>query len=153
VYKKFKKLPVWKKVLVFLFGSIVAFAAWFYYAVITDEQPQFFPLDDPKAEYRITKTCPVAQGWGKRHPELKGDGYCVEYTGDHVLMKEDNGNTQIFTITVGNSDVALEPLLGKKVKNIKGKFVSSSKQCIQDECMYINGPHVVLSIDSLEVVK
>lgn len=131
---------------------LVIFAGWLVYSITTDQGlPTFFPLNDVKAEYRITKNCPNGQGWIEQ-PQVQGNAYCLEYRGDNVLWKEDRGS-EFFSITIGKSDLNLESYLGKKIKNIKGRYTNSGKQYIQSNCIEINGAYVVVDIDSLEVVN
>jgi len=131
---------------------ILIFICWFVWALYTDEPPHFFPLNNPKGEYLITKNCPGGQGWDKKQVG-ESNAYCVEYAGPDVFMNEKEGNSGFFRITVGKSNIDLEPFLNKKVKNIEGKYTQSSKQCIQGKCTHIYGPLVVLNIDKLEMHK
>lgn len=151
--KKLLKLPIWKKIILVLLLGVISLIGMFIYGIVTDRPPEFFPLDDIYARYKITKNCPNGQGWEPQTQFYIGHAYCVEYKGDKVLMKEDFQNTQSFTITVGKSNVDLEPFLGKMVENIRGEYDSSSQQCIQGSCVDIGGPFVVLNIDSLEIVE
>ena len=141
-----------KKMLLLATVAILAFIGWFAWKIFTDEPPHFFPLNNSQSEYKVTKNCPTGQG---RQEQFQGQGsaYCVEYKGSNVFMNNESGNTNFFRITVGKSKVDLEPFNGKKVKNIEGKYTSSSKQCIQNNCSDIYGPLVVLDIDNLEVAE
>jgi hypothetical protein len=152
MYKELLKLATWKKVLILLFLGLVIFAGWFVYEIVTDEPPNFFPLGDTQAEYRITKNCPNNQGWVEQ-TQGEGIAYCLEYRGNNVLWKEDHGNSNFFSITIGKSNIDLSNYVNKKVKNIKGKYTSSGKQCIQNKCTDIGGPFVVVNIDRLELVN
>lgn len=132
---------------VLLVAGIIAFE------IVTDEPPQFFPLDNPAGEYTITKMCPGAQGWQENNGSSVAAtlGYCVEYKGRDIFMNKENGSSNFFRITVGKSAIPIESLVGKRVKNIHGHFVSSSKQCISGKCIDIGGPVVVLNIDNLQL--
>lgn len=141
-----------KKLLLLLGVGIVAFVAWFVWAIITDEPPHFFPLDNVQAEYRVSKKCPNGQGWNEQ-VQAEGEGYCIEYKGSDVFSNDVQGNTNFFRITVGQSKINLEPFVGKRVKNIKGKYVSSNKQCVNGKCIDIGGPYVVLNIDELDLAE
>lgn len=120
--------------------------------VYKNDTPNFFPLKKSQGDYQITKNCPSGQGWGE-HFAGEGNAYCVEYRGSDVFMNSQSGNSNFFRITVGKSAIDLEPFNEKKVKNIEGKFTSSSKQCVQDRCIDIYGPLAVLDIDKLELAK
>jgi hypothetical protein len=150
------KLPIWKKILLLVLvgvvGTIGIFVSLFVIAIIADAPPTFFPLNNPQGSYKITKNCPAGQGWVE---EFNGQGraYCVEYKGPDVFMNVKNGNTDFFRITVGKSTVDLEPYVGKQVRINRGKYVSSSKQCIQDDCVDIQGPYVVLNINDITLVE
>ncbi|QQG43333.1 MAG: hypothetical protein HYW45_04015 [Candidatus Daviesbacteria bacterium] len=146
-----KKLTT-KKVLLILTLAIFAFIGWFARAIFTDEPPHFFPLNNSKGEYRITKNCPNGQGWQEQF-QGQGNAYCVEYKGPDVFINNENGNTNFFRITVGKSDIDLEQFNGKRVKYIEGKYTSSSKQCIQNKCIEIYGPLAVLNIEKLEIAE
>ena len=137
-----------KKLFTFLILVLLLFSGWVVYTAFSDKPPRFFPLNNPEAEYKVTKMCPQGQGWDE-NIQPKGDGYCIEYKGSDVFG--DGRNTNFFRITVGNSKIDLEPLNGKNIKNIRGKYTDSSKQCIQEKCTYLVGPFIVLDIDSLEV--
>lgn len=132
--------------------GIFAFFGWFVWEIATDEPPHFFPLNNPQGEYRITKRCPGGQGWEEK-PHLQGKGYCLEYKGPDVFLNEEHGKTNYFSITIGKSRIDLEPFVGKMVKNVKGKYTSSSTQCIQNKCIDIYGPIVVLDIDKFELAQ
>lgn len=149
MYKKLLKLAAWKKILIVVAFGLIAFVGWFVYEIVTDEPPNFFPLNDVEAEYKITKNCPNGQGWVEQ-TQLQGNAYCLEYRGNNVLWKEDHSNSNFFSITIGKSNVNLETYIGRKVKNVRGKYTNSGKQCIQNKCVDINGPYVVVNIDSLE---
>jgi len=141
-----------KKVLIII-ASIIALLllltiltiAW---AIYTDEPPQFFPLDNPKGVYQITKGCPQAQGW-EENGLTSGKAFCVAYKGPGVLLDAESGNNHFFSITVGKSKVDLTQYLGKEIKGIRGKWSNSSEQCIKGACIEINGPFVVLDIDDV----
>ncbi|HYD35744.1 MAG TPA: hypothetical protein VD999_06765 [Vitreimonas sp.] len=131
---------------------ILGVIAWFIFAYITEGPPTFFPLNNSQAEYRITQSCPSLQGMDV--PSSFNDyGFCVEYKGTGVLMDEDRDKRGFFRITVGKSQVDLEPINGKKVKNIRGKFTYRRQQCIQDSCYGDFGPAAVLDIYSLELAE
>ena len=150
INKKLLKLAAWKKIIIFVAFGLMIFVGWFVYEIVADEPPIFFPLNDTQAEYRITKSCPNGQGWVDQ-TQAQGNAYCLEYRGNNVLMKEDHGNSNFFSITIGRSDINLETYIAKKVKNVKGKYTSSGKQCIQNKCIDIGGPYVVVNIDSMEI--
>jgi hypothetical protein len=152
MYKKLRKLAIWKKLLILLVLGVIVFVGWFVYAIVTDAPPSFFPLDNPRGEYKITRNCPNGQGWTEQF-QGQGYAYCVEYRGPDVFMNDESGNTNFFRITVGKSNIGLEQFVGKQVRIVKGKYVSSSKQCIKNNCVNINGPYVVLNIDNLELVE
>ncbi|HLL61238.1 MAG TPA: hypothetical protein VK338_05955 [Candidatus Nitrosocosmicus sp.] len=144
------KKPTVTKVLLTIVIAIFAFICWFVWEIYTDEPPHFFPLNNSQSEYRITKNCPNGQGW-QQEVQSKGKAYCVEYKGPGVFMNKESGNTNFFRITVGKSNLDLEPFVGKEVKTIEGKYSSSSKQCIQGKCIDIGGgPFVVLDINNLK---
>src|SRR3989344_3139383 len=151
MFRKFLKLKLWQKALLVVIFSFVVFVAWFIYAIVTDEPPHFFPLNNSQGKYTITKNCPNGQGWREQFSG-QGYAYCVEYKGADVFMNDESGNTNFFRITVGKSAIDLEPLIGKEVKSIEGKYVGSRKQCIQDKCVDIGGPYVVLDVNSSELV-
>lgn len=132
-------------------GLILIFLGWFIWAVLNDEPPQFFPLHNSQGTYLITRKCPGQGNTERFHP--KGAIYCVNYKGSGIFMNEENGNTNFFSVTVGKSKVDLKKFEDKQVKNIKGKFVTSSKQCIEDHCVNIKGPYVVLDIDTLDLAE
>ncbi len=141
-----------KKILLILFSIVLFFIGWFAWLIYTDEPPQFFPLNNPEGEYKISKKCPGGQGWGEN---INGSNnlYCVEYRGSGVFMDEESGNTHFFRVTVGKSKIDLDPYIEKKIKVIEGQFVSSSKQCILDNCSDIGGPYVVLNINNIELAE
>lgn len=144
--------PTVKKVWVLIIIAIFVFIGWFAWEIFTDEPPRFFPLNNSQGEYRITKNCPNGQGWQEQF-QGQGNAYCVEYKGSYVFMNNESGDTNFFRITVGKSKIDLEPFNGKKVRNIQGKYTSSSKQCIQNNCTGIYGPLVVLDIDKLDAAE
>lgn len=152
MYKRLLKLAAWKKILIVVALGLIVFVGWFLYEIVTDEPPNFFPLNDAQAEYRITKNCPNGQGWIEQ-ARAQGNAYCLEYRGNNVLWKEDHSNSHFFSVTIGKSNINLETYIGKKVKNVKGKYTSSVKQCIQNKCVNISGPYVVVNIDSLELTN
>lgn len=117
-----------------------------------DETPHFFPLDNPHGEYTITKKCPHGQGIIKKY-NIVGEAYCLEYRGEGVIATEPQINNDFFRITIGRSDIDLEQLNGKQVKNLTGKFTGSSQQCINEKCIDIGGPYAVLDITSLEIAE
>jgi hypothetical protein len=139
-----------KKISLVISGLIVIFISWFIWEIVTDRPPIFFPLNNPQGEYKITKGCPMEQGWNEQIMNPSNE-YCVEYKGPDVFMNSEYGNTNFFRITVGKSNINLKEFEGKKVKNIQGQYVSSDKQCIQNKCVDIGGPLVVLDIDKLEM--
>jgi hypothetical protein len=65
-------------------------------------------------------------------------------------MYEKNPENGFYRITVGNSNVDLAPYVNKGVKHLTGNFVSSSEQCIMNECSPLPGNTVVLDIKTLE---
>lgn len=142
----------WKRVIFLTVICLSIFVGWFIWEIATDEPPQFFPLNNPQGEYRITKKCPGGQGWVEK-PQLSDNGYCLEYKGPDVFLNDNHGNTNYFSITIGKSPIDLEAYVDKRVKNIKGKYTSSSKQCIQNKCIEIYGPLVVVDIDKLELAE
>ena len=88
-----------------------------------DTAPVHFSLNDRKAYYSIYKT---------------GSDYWVVYNKDMVL--------------VGNSKVALEPFIGKRIKisgNYSGRI--GEKQCIINKCHALKG--AMIDIDSIQEVK
>ncbi|KKS13211.1 MAG: hypothetical protein UU67_C0029G0014 [Candidatus Daviesbacteria bacterium GW2011_GWB1_41_5] len=107
--------------------------------------PHFFPLDNPKGEYKITLGCLGGQGTTFNIEESKirygpngtYDKYCVEYTGADICCM---GKTNFLRITIGKSKVDLEPFFGKRVKNIKGGWGSANGMA-------------GLNIDSLELAE
>lgn len=150
-----RKLNVTRIALVALFAvfsstllSVVGFLIYFFF--FTEyKAPNFFPLDDKTATYTIVKSS-IA---GNNSPEIttsidsKYKYYLVEYKGRHISSILGNG-LDSFTVLVGKSKVALDRLVGKRVK-IEGKFGHSSKQCILDTCSDIYGPWIVLNIDEV----
>jgi hypothetical protein len=141
-----------KKSLLAFVVVIVVFSVWIAWEFITDAPPQFFPLDNPKGEYRLTKMCPNGQGWNNSLYS-QDKGYSIEYTGTGIFMSQDQANSSFYRICVGKSSVDLEPIMGKKIKKITGDFVSSSKQCVLDRCIEIGGPLVVLNIEKIEMTQ
>ena len=152
MYKKLLKLVTWKKILILIALGLIAFVGWFVYEIVTDEPPNFFPLNEAQAEYKITKNCPNGQGWIEQ-TQAQGNVYCLEYRGNNVLWKEDHDNSNFFSITIGRSNINLESYIGKKVKNIKGKYTISGKQCIKNKCVDISGPYVVVNINRLDLAN
>lgn len=152
MYKQLLKFTAWKKTLIIVALGTIAYVVWFGYKIFTVEPPDFFPLNDTQAEYRVTRNCPIGQGWVEQ-TGIQGSAYCLEYRGNNVLMKEDHNDSTFFSITIGKSNINLETYEGKIVKNIKGKFTSSDKQCIKNKCIEIGGPFVVANIDRLELVN
>lgn len=150
--KNLHSFSLWKKIILLFFLGILALVGLFIYGIVTDQPPKFFSLDDPQGEYTITKNCPDARGWEEQSQyNNSGDAYCLEYKGNHVLwIDASNPKPTFFRIPVGNSTIDLAPLVGKQVRNVKGKFVSSSKQCIQEKCTSFNGSIIALNIDTLE---
>ena len=112
--------------------ALVVMAAifWILVAMKPDDHtsPVFFSLDDPKAYYSITKTEDVDQ----KYPT-----YGVVHNNDEVY--------------VGNSKVALDPFVGKRVI-IKGKYSGriGDKQCIVTTCHPLGG--AMIDIDSVSEV-
>jgi uncharacterized protein YbdZ (MbtH family) len=131
---------------------MIGYLGLFLWLGFHDDTPHFFPLNNPNGEYMVTKNCPGGQGW-KEQVEDKGKAYCIEYKGKEVFLNKESGSTNFFRITVGKSMTDLQPYLNKKVKNIQGEYKSSSKQCIQQKCIDISGPLVVLDIDHLELAQ
>ncbi len=146
------KEKFWKKLLLLFVIAIIGFIGWFIYPIFINKPPIFFPLDDSQAEYKITKNCPDGQGWVEKI-QTSENGFCVEYKGSGVLSSDQYKNNNFFRITVGKSKIDLEPFVDKKVKNIQGKYAVSSKQCIQDKCIKIDGSYTVLNIEKLEAVE
>ena len=147
-----QNLPIWIKVLFSISTIIFVFILWLLSEIFFEKPPAFFPLNDPKAEYQITKNCPNGQGWVEQI-ENPGYAYCLEYKGNKVMPLEGEQNINFFRVTIGKSNINLDPYLGKKVKNIEGKFVSSPKQCIQEKCIDIGGSWIVLNIDNLKIAE
>lgn len=149
-----KKL-IAKKILIIITVPVLAFIGWFVWAIVTEDQPQFFPLNNSSARYTIVKSSKVGQGWDEKEAtnssELPEPRYYVEYRGEGVFTDDHNNN--FFRVTVGNSRIELGPFIDKDVVITKGKFVSSSKQCIVDKCIDIYGPFVVINIDELELTR
>jgi hypothetical protein len=143
---RFRPKKVLITVLLIILIPLIAFIAWFVWAVYTEKPPVFFPLNNPKGVYKVTKACPSAQGWEER-TMTTGDLYCIEYKGTDVLFQEEGED--FFRITVGRSDVDLEKYLGMEVRDIEGKFVYRGEQCILEKCTPQNGPRVVLDIYKL----
>lgn len=136
------------------FTILIVFAiGWFIWAIVNDKPPQFFPLNNPKGKYFVTKNCPPQGNHDNPRPEDPGELYCVIYRGKNVFMNEDNGKTEAFTVMVAKSRIDLNTFENKYIKNIKGEFVNSSQQCIKDKCVDLGGPWVVLNIDNLEAVN
>ena len=117
--------------------------------LIIDKPPQFFPLDSQTGQYTITKECPP-QGW-KDFPVQNRETYCLNYSGEGVVLTEKYSNTNFFSVTIGKSAVDLSQFENKQVKNIKGEFVEASMQCVQNVCKDIGGRFVVLDIDAVEL--
>jgi hypothetical protein len=145
------------KLILIVFLSIGVFFLWFVWQLINEQPPEFFPLDNHLARYTIIKSSTLFQGWDKgamrsysQVPDLDSR-YYVEYRGEGVFNDEKKNN--FFRITVGNSKVDLSTFIDKDVRIIKGKFVSSSKQCIVNNCVDIYGPYIVLDIDSIQEAK
>ncbi len=142
--------------LVFLALGVLLFIGLFVWALLTDSQARFFPLNNSDGRYTIVKSSKLLQGWEEEEranfPGLPEPLYYVEYRGDGVL-KVDEEHGDFFRVTVGNSKVELEPFISKDVIVTQGKFVGSSKQCIVNKCTDIRSSYVVLDIDSLEIAK
>lgn len=151
IMKKISIERVLFTVLLTLGIGAILFVVWFIRAA--NEPPQFFPLNNSRARYSIVKSSNLSQGPGEKEStnssdlELPEQRFFVEYRGNDVFAGHN-----FFRIHVGNSKVDLEPLIGKDVMIIKGKFVDSSKQCIVNKCINIGG-WVVLDIYEIKVVK
>jgi hypothetical protein len=114
MFKKISRLSVWEKSLLFLLILIIGiyvFIGWVIFKLLTEKPPNFFPLNDSRAEYRITKDCPNGQG-SVEQIYSQGYAYCLEYKGNKVLLKETE-NSNFFRVTVGKSKINLEQYLGK----------------------------------------
>lgn len=142
----------WLTVAFGLGGCIVSVVGLFAWAIATDKAPQFFPLQNQQARYTIVKSTSLVQGTvesgltNESDPEAK---YFVEYRGDGIVGVTEEST--FFRVLVGDSQVELEPFVGKDVSLTRGEFVSSSQQCIVGRCVDIYGPWVVLDIDGLEL--
>lgn len=149
-HKKISKLPLWAKFLLATLSITLMLIGWFVYKIFTYQQPHFFPLNNLDGEYTVTFECPHGQGWIE-WAETDGSAYCIEYRGNRVFSSD--GNANFFRITVGNSKVDLESLIGEKIIVTEGDFVSSSEQCVQDKCIDVGGPLVVLDIEEIQVLE
>lgn len=119
------------------------------WGIFTDEPPQFFPLNSPQGTYVITKNC-SSQGW-EESTKSKMHTYCVNYSGSGVFMNKEHGNKNFFSVMVGKSTIDLKEFEDKSIASIQGRFVSSSKQCILNQCTEIGGPFVVLNITRVSI--
>ncbi len=146
------QIHILKKIVISLLLIVGGFLAWFIWLIVTDKPPSFFPLNNSSAEYTVSKKCSHGQGWNE-DDETQDKGFCIEYKGNNVFMNDSSGNTNFFRITVGKSKIDLEPFVGKEVKNVKGNFVTSNKQCINNRCIDIGGAYVVLDISELELAE
>ena len=154
--KKIQELSFFAKVGAFLsfgflfcFGLILLFFVYLYFKPFVP--PVFFPLNDSKGTYKITKNCPNSQGW-EQQPNADGYAYCVEYKGPGVFMNSETEKHDFFRITVGKSRADLEPYIDKYVRLKGGDFVYSTEQCIQSKCMEI-GSMAMLDVYGVEMVK
>jgi hypothetical protein len=121
----------------------------FYWFIMIDERPPlFFPLHRSDAEYVVTRKCPNGQGWDVVSPPVDDD-YCIEYRGVNVFM--DSENRRFFRITVGRASMDLEPYLGKRVQIVDGEFVYATEQCIQTKCAKLSGSMAVLNVYAIEL--
>lgn len=142
------------KIVLMVLFSIFILGALFIWGIVNEPPPEFFPLDNSQARYTIIKSSTLFQGWVEGSPSAQYDleaRYYLEYRGEGVF--NDENNTNFFRITIGKSKIDLSPFINKNVLITKGKFVSSSKQCIVDDCIDIYGPYVVLDIDSIREVE
>ncbi len=121
--------------------------------ILSDDVPDFFPLNHPQGTYTVTFGCPDGQNTDERQPG-NGDRYCIEYRGPGIFVGvNENGKGRFLRITVGRSKVDLQPFIDKRVRILKGDFNSRSEQCIRDNCTGIGGPMAVLDIDGIETVR
>lgn len=126
---------------------LLGFMTYTICALVDEKPPKFFPFDDPQATYRVTK---------------HGDNYMLRYqsTGDmntRDVCDTHNGKTSCSTevandleTMIGNSDIELEPLLGKPVV-VDGEFVYDDEQCIAGMCHHIGG-WAVLNLTNISVI-
>ena len=111
-----------------------------------DPPPDLFPVNNQYAEYKITKMCP-ASAHASEEVQILDKGFCIEYK----VAKNLSNDIAFSRVNVGYSKVDLEPFVGKKVKNIKGKFVEGKEQCINDKCINLGTQFILLDIDKLEL--
>ena len=111
-----------------------------------DPPPSLFPVNNQYAEYKITKMCP-ASAHASEEVQTLDKGFCIEYK----FTKNLSNNVSFSRVNVGYSEVDLEPFVGRKVKNIKGKFVYRNDQCINDKCINLGTQFIVLDIDKIEL--
>ncbi len=109
-----------------LIGIIIGIAI--YWLFFVDHAPQFFPLNNRRETYEITKN--------------DSGIYGLSYSGKSYY--------DINSVTIAKSPIELEPLVGKKVL-LSGKFASSTAQCIMDVCKNIGGPFIGLYINRITV--
>lgn len=140
-----------KKLLLVIAFFIVFFGGFYLYKELT-YVPQVFPLDNAKAQYKITKGCP-AQSGGKEFDAkgmIENKGYCLEYKGDKISEPFDS-KTNFYRITIGTSKQDLKPFLNKEVTIQSGQFIQGDKQCIQSNCTSLGGSSIRLNLDSISL--
>lgn len=145
-------MSTYSKVVSILLVVLVVLILLVVYAVVTEDATTFFPLNNPKGTYKITRGCTEGQGWVEK-TQSNGNLYCVEYKGTGVFMDSEVEKHNFFSVTVGKSNVALAPYIGKYVILKGGKFTSSTKQCIKDTCADFGGPCTVLDVYGIEIVR
>ncbi len=123
----------------------------FFWKYFLDIPPQFFPLNNAQGEYIITKQCPI-QGWDET-PVQNREIYCVNYKGDNVVLNDQHGSKNFFSVTVGKTALDLQSFEDKPAIITNGRFVSASMQCVQNVCKSIDEPLVVLDVDEVKLIK
>ena len=118
------------------------------YGAFTEDQhaPQIFSLSDPKAKYVVTKN---GNFYNLRYNSTsdKNKSYSCSWEGNQKTCQWLlNNNMQAF---IASSKESLEPFVNKSVK-LKGEFIYSNKQCIQDNCQDL-GNSVAVRIDSIKL--
>ncbi len=116
-----------KRILITTSLIILIFLGGFLLLLFNEPAPQLFPLNNPKAQYRIEKS--------------ENNVYTIAY--------KDNSQ-DIKGVMIGNSKINLDQFIGKNVQ-IKGEFKNrKDTQCIAGKCQYIYGPYVALDIFDIQ---
>jgi len=127
IYNNLLKYVLISVGMVFVLGCALLF-----WIVATEPVPQLIPLDDPDATYTITRS---------------DNSYIIHYvsTGEQSRDSFVGKDARVF---IASSPVSLEAFVDSQVV-LEGKFISTEKQCIQEECTQTAGSFVGLEIDSI----